>query len=96
MILELIRFLIYSIIQILSYNASGKSQKSSSKKYDIEENGDDLYVKFGNGDTVEGLYTDKELTKPAFNDGTLFVYEWPHIALYDGDWTEKPLTSCRW
>jgi len=73
-------------------NASGKIQKSSSKKYDIEENGDDLYVKFGNGDTVEGLYTDKELTKPAFNDGTLFVYEWPHIALYDGDWTEKPLT----
>ena len=62
-----------------------------------EENGDDLYVKFGNGDTVEGLYTDKELTKPAFNDGTLFVYEWPHIALYDGDWTKTINQSCcRW
>ena len=70
-------------------NSSGKIQKSSSKKYDIEDNGTDLYVKFGSGDTIEWIYTDKELTNPIEE----MVYEWPHIALYDTGWSEKPKTT---
>ena len=45
------------------------------------------------GDTVEGLFTDKDLKTPAFTDDTLFVYEWPHISLYDWSWTEKPVKA---
>ena len=62
-------------------NGSGKIQSSESKKYDIELNGEELYVDFGAGDQVVGVYTDKD-HEDEFNSGIINV-TLPSIALYD-------------
>lgn len=65
---------------------SGKIQSSESKKYDIEGNGEDLYVDFGTGDQVLGVYKDKEHKKPL---GQTIKVSVPSIALYDHIWEAK-------
>ncbi len=64
-------------------NSSGKIQSSESKKYDIEANGEELYVEFGAGDQVVGVYKDKDHTESL---STIYV-TLPSISLYDTTYT---------